>query len=127
MDRPRYRGSAPRSPRLMAAQMRKHEARRSPSEKIAAFTPRPTRAELYAMGESLRNTCPRSSHGVWKVPHDRPDPVRLIKDADQGRIPELVLLRHGRMLQTPFTFYRGGGLNMTPDFSDTPVTGALFY
>ncbi len=104
-------------------EVRKHETRRSPGKTIPAFTPRPTRAEFYAMGEAMRNECPRSSHGVWKEPHDRPDPVRLIEDADEGRIPELVPLRHGRMLQSPFTFYRGAALNMAADLAAMPTTG----
>ena len=74
------------------------------------------------MGKALRDTCPRSSHAEWKPPRDRPDPVRLIKHADQGRIPELVPLRHGRMLQSPFTFYRGAALNMAVDLASTPTS-----
>ena len=99
------------------------QADRTARRNIPAFTPRPTRAERYAMGESLRKKCPRSSHGEWKPSKDRPDPVHLIEESDKGRIPELVPLRHGRMLETPFTFYRGAALNMAVDLATMPTTG----
>jgi uncharacterized protein (DUF2252 family) len=64
-------------------------------------------------------------HAEWKPPYDRPDPVQLIEQADQGRIPELVPIRHGRMLQSPFTFYRGAALNMAADLAFMPTTGII--
>ncbi len=75
------------------------------------------------MGKRLREPCPRSSHATWKAPPGRPDPVRLVLEADKGRIPELLPLRHGRMAQSPFTFYRGAALNMAADLATTPATG----
>src|SRR5262245_51759095 len=80
-------------------------------------------AELYAMGKRLREKVLRSSHAVWKPPHKRPDPVRLLEESNAGRIPELIPIRHGRMVQTPFTFYRGAALNMAADLARTPVSG----
>jgi uncharacterized protein (DUF2252 family) len=80
-------------------------------------------AEQRAMGKRLRTKCPRSSHAVWKVPADRPDPVSLVEASNKGRVPELVPIRHGRMLRSPFTFYRGGALNMAADLANTPMTG----
>ena len=71
----------------------------------------------------LRKKCPRTSHGEWKPSKDRPDPVQLIEESDKGRIPQLVPLRHGRMLQSPFTFYRGAALNMAADLATMPTTG----
>jgi hypothetical protein len=94
-----------------------------PSVKIPAFPARRSRADLAAIGKGLRDKCSRSSHAEWKAPHDRADPVRLIEQADQGRIPDLVPIRHGRMLQSPFTFYRGATLNMAADLASTPTTG----
>jgi hypothetical protein len=88
-----------------------------------AFAPHATRAKLYAAGEHLRKTCPRSSHADWKPSNTRPDPVALIQETDKGRIPQLVPLRHGRMLASPFTFYRGAALNMAADLATTPTTG----
>jgi len=93
------------------------------SEQIKAFTPRLSRAERQAKGKSLRDTCPRSSHANWKPAPDRPDPISLLLEANKGRMPELVPLRHGRMVQSPFTFYRGSALPMAADLVATPVTG----
>jgi uncharacterized protein (DUF2252 family) len=90
-----------------------------------ARAPRPSRDELYAQGKAMRDKCPRSSHAAWSAPPDRPDPVRLIEESDQGRLPELIPLRHERMLSSPFAFYRGTALNMAVDLADTPATGFL--
>jgi uncharacterized protein (DUF2252 family) len=87
------------------------------------FTPRPARTELLALGKARRDQCPRSGHAAWQPPGDRPDPVRLIEEGNQGRLPELLPLRHGRMLQSPFTFYRGAALHMAVDLAGTPATG----
>ena len=90
--------------------------------KIPAFEAHRSQSELAAMGKALRDKCPLESHAEWKPPKNRPDPVRLIEESDQGRLPELVPLRHGRMLQTPFTFYRGAALNMAADLASMPTT-----
>ncbi len=79
--------------------------------------------EQYAEGKSLREKYPRKSHGEWKAPDGRPDPVSLMEQSNKGRIPELIPIRHGRMLKTPFTFYRGAALNMAADLAGTPATG----
>jgi len=84
---------------------------------------RPSLAELRALGKALRETCPRSSHAVWKAPANRPDPLRLLEQSNQGRITSLIPIRNGRMVRTPFTFYRGAALNMAADLAGTPVTG----
>lgn len=81
------------------------------------------RSERYEIGRHLRKNCPRSSHAQWKSPDGRPDPVDLIIESNKGRIQKLVPLRHGRMVRTPFTFYRGAALNMASDLSFTPVSG----
>jgi uncharacterized protein (DUF2252 family) len=82
-----------------------------------------SRAELYALGKQLRGACSRQSHAVWKPGHIRPDPVRLVLEAEKGRLPDLLPLRHGRMAASPFTFYRGSALAMAADLASTPVTG----
>src|SRR5580693_2335132 len=109
----------------MAKAARVHEEQIHPSatEKAPSFAPRRSRAEQYAEGKSLRTKCPRASHAEWKPRHGRPDPVSLVENSDTGRIPELIPLRHGRMLQSPFTFYRGAALNMAADLADLPSTG----
>src|SRR5262249_48028639 len=99
------------------------EAPPSANGQIPAFAPRPSRAELIARGESLRRICARRSHAVWKAPPDRPDPVRLVEEGNQGRIPQLLPLRHGRMIQSPFTYYRGAALAMAVDLATPPTTG----
>jgi hypothetical protein len=82
-----------------------------------------SRTELYALGKQLRDACPRESHGRWQAPRTRPDPVNLLLEAEKGRLPDLLPLRHGRMAASPFTFYRGAALTMASDLASTPVTG----
>jgi uncharacterized protein (DUF2252 family) len=82
-----------------------------------------TYAELYAAGKALRDACPRTAHAAWKLPAHRPDPVKLVLEAEKGRRPDLLPLRHGRMVRSPFTFYRGAALTMASDLASTPATG----
>ncbi len=89
----------------------------------AAFPPSLSPDELRAAGKAMREQCPRTSHAEWTPRHDRPDPVRLVLQADKGRLPDLLSLRHGRMVQSPFTFYRGSALAMADDLAGTPSTG----
>jgi uncharacterized protein (DUF2252 family) len=88
-----------------------------------AFPTRPSRADLYKHGEELQSKCPRSSHAAWKPAKDRIDPLSLVKESDRGRLPELVPIRHGRMMKSPFAFYRGAALNMAADLATTPASG----
>src|SRR6185437_15905970 len=88
-----------------------------------SVAPRATEAELRARGKKLREKYPRSSHATWKAPPDRREAVDLIEEANAGRLPELVPIRHGRMMQSAFTFYRGIALNMAADLAVTPTTG----
>jgi uncharacterized protein (DUF2252 family) len=83
----------------------------------------PTWAERYQQGKELRNKIPRQDHAVWKPPADRPDPVALLEESSQGRIPQLIPIRYGRMMQSPFIFYRGAALNMASDLAHTPTSG----
>ena len=77
--------------------------------------------ERVARGKAARTAAPRSSHGRWAPERDRPDPVALLEEQAKTRIPELVPIRHGRMLVSPFTFFRGGALIMAADLAPTPV------
>jgi len=79
--------------------------------------------ERYAAGKALRETCPRDAHATWKPAADRPDPVKLVLDSEKGRLPDLLPLRHGRMVRSAFTFYRGSALAMAYDLSSTPTSG----
>jgi uncharacterized protein (DUF2252 family) len=81
------------------------------------------RNERYEMGKQLRKTCPRSSHAKWEAPVKRRDPLALLLVSEEGRIPDLLPLRHGRMSRSPFTFYRGSAFNMAADLASTPVSG----
>lgn len=90
---------------------------------IPAFAHRPSRAALIAQGEELRRKCQRRSHAVWHAPANRPDPVQMVEEGNQGRIPQLLPLRHGRMIQSPFTYYRGSALAMAVDLANLPTTG----
>src|SRR3954468_13542885 len=87
------------------------------------FAPRPSRADLNSQGEALRKKCQRRSHGVWQAPPNRPDPVQLVEEGNRGRIPQLIPIRHGRMIQSPFTYYRGAALAMAVDLANLPTTG----
>jgi len=76
-----------------------------------------------AWGKSLRQSVPRSSQGAWAQPEDRPDPVDVITSQNALRLEWLVPIRHWRMAQSPFAFYRGGAKLMALDLSTTPSTG----
>jgi uncharacterized protein (DUF2252 family) len=76
-----------------------------------------------ASGRAARRTLPRSSHGEWNPPPDRPDPVVLLEEQAETRAPELVPIRYGRMLVSPFTYYRGAALPMAADLAGTPHSG----
>jgi hypothetical protein len=94
-----------------------------PGDKTPPFAAHHSRNELYAAGKALRDKCPRTSHAGWEAPHDRRDPVDLVLEAEKGRMPELLPLRHGRMVRSAFTFYRGSALTMASDLSSTPSAG----
>jgi uncharacterized protein (DUF2252 family) len=79
--------------------------------------------ERYAAGKALRGPCPRDAHAVWKAQAKRPDPVALVLKAEKGRMADLLPLRHGRMVRSAFTFYRGAALTMATDLASTPSTG----
>ena len=82
-----------------------------------------SQAERRAEGKALRDALPRSEHSGWKPPKDRPDPVEVVLAQNADRVPPLVPIRHGRMLQSPFAFYRGTAAIMAADLAHTPVSG----
>ena len=83
----------------------------------------PSVEERRAQGKEARDRMPRSSHSGWTPATDRPDPVGLLQEQNRAREPDLVPVRHGRMLVSPFTFYRGGAKIMAADLAGTPVAG----
>ena len=82
-----------------------------------------TPAERAARGKEARAAVPRDSHAVFDPGPDRPDPIGLLEEQAKARVPELVPIRRGRMMVSPFTFYRGAALPMASDLSHTPVSG----
>jgi uncharacterized protein (DUF2252 family) len=79
--------------------------------------------ERQAKGKQASEQTPPSSHSGWHPAADRPDPVALLEEQDLTREQDLVPVRHGRMMVSPFTFYRGGAKIMAADLKDTPVAG----
>src|SRR4051812_46185578 len=82
-----------------------------------------TDKERVRRGQAARKVAPRSTHGQWQPAADRPDPVALLEEQAVSRVPELVPIRYGRMLVSPFTFYRGAALIMASDLAGTPRSG----
>jgi uncharacterized protein (DUF2252 family) len=79
--------------------------------------------ERLAVGKALRDPVPRQRHGVWKRDKAKVDPLAILRASDKGRLERLVPIRYGRMLQSPFTFYRGAAAVMAADLAKTPATG----
>ncbi len=79
--------------------------------------------ERRADGKALRESVPRDAHGHWKAPKDRRDPVDLLNESNVGRVPDLIPIRFGRMMASPFAFYRGSACVMAADLATTPVSG----
>jgi uncharacterized protein (DUF2252 family) len=82
-----------------------------------------TPAERAAAGKAAREWASRSRHGDWAPAADRPDPVQVLELQAADRVSELVPLRYGRMLASPFTFYRGAAAIMAADLAATPSSG----
>ena len=76
-----------------------------------------TLAERYSHGKALRERVPRSRHAGWKPPSRRRDPIDILDRIERRAHPELLPIRYGRMLQSPFTFYRGAAAIMAADLA----------
>jgi uncharacterized protein (DUF2252 family) len=83
----------------------------------------PSPAQRAAQGKAARSHVPRSAHAAYEPEPKRADPVALLESQDATRIPELVPIRYGRMLASPFAFYRGAAKIMASDLAPTPRTG----
>src|SRR4051794_13943274 len=79
--------------------------------------------ERRARGKAARERVRPSGHAGWNPVSDRADPVALLESQDATREPDLVPVRHGRMMTSPFTFYRGAAKIMAADLKDTPTAG----
>jgi uncharacterized protein (DUF2252 family) len=82
-----------------------------------------TPAERAARGKAARAQAPLESHAVFDPPPDRPDPIALLEEQAKSRVTDLVPVRYGRMLVSPFSYYRGAALPMASDLAATPVSG----
>jgi uncharacterized protein (DUF2252 family) len=93
------------------------------AERPVSLVPHLSDAESKANGKEARVKCPRDIHATFEPAADRPDPVSLLEEQATSRVPELVPIRYGRMLVSPFTFFRGAALIMASDLSTTPRSG----
>lgn len=81
------------------------------------------RSERLVQGKRLRDQLPRTVHGAWAPSLDRRDAVDILEASNQGRLSELIPIRYGRMLRSPFTFFRGSAALMAYDLASLPHTG----
>lgn len=86
-------------------------------------TPGSSRKELQALGRQCRSIATRASQGTWSPTAARPNPLQILRRTNRGRLQELVPIRHGRMMASPFAFLRGSPAMMACDLSTTPSTG----
>jgi uncharacterized protein (DUF2252 family) len=91
--------------------------------KAGREVPHLSTAERVARGKAARAEVPRASHAAFEPSPNRPDPLELLERQAATRVPELVPIRYGRMLVSPFTFYRGAALIMAHDLAGTPRSG----
>jgi uncharacterized protein (DUF2252 family) len=80
-------------------------------------------AERAARGKAARKQARRSAHGCWEPSATRADPVELLERQAETRVPELIPIRHGRMLLSPLSYFRGAALAMASDLAKTPISG----
>ena len=93
------------------------------AESNRSRVPHLTAAERAARGKAARSEAPRRAHGDWEPAPARPDPVAVLEEQARARVPELVPIRYGRMLASPFAFFRGAAAIMAADLADGPRTG----
>ncbi|HEY1279608.1 MAG TPA: DUF2252 family protein, partial [Acidimicrobiales bacterium] len=80
-------------------------------------------ADREAKGRAARAAVPRSSHATWAPAPDRADPISVLEAQETTRVPELLPLRHARMVASPFAFFRGAAAVMATDLATTPTSG----
>ena len=93
----------------------------TPEPPAASLTTTPEEPRL--QGKMLREQTPRSCHAAWEPPANRRDPIELLIESSADRVPRLLPIRYGRMLQSPFSFYRGAASIMAADIANSPTTG----
>jgi uncharacterized protein (DUF2252 family) len=99
------------------------EGAAAPLEPIPVEPPLPMPKERMELGKSRRSQAPRSLHAPWKPSAHRADPLELLEQSNRTRLQELVPIRYGRMLASPFAFLRGSPIVMAHDLAATPVSG----
>jgi uncharacterized protein (DUF2252 family) len=97
--------------------------RTAPRYQLDSALGRLTPAERAVRGKAARAEVPLESHAVFDPPPNRPDPISLLEEQAKTRLPDLVPVRYGRMMVSPFTYYRGAALPMAADLATTPVSG----
>ena len=107
----------------MPAQTAETPARAAGRYQLDTEVGRLTPAERAARGKAARAQVPRDTHAAFDPPPDRPDPIGLLEEQARSRVPELVPVRWGRMMVSPFSYYRGAALPMASDLATTPVSG----
>jgi uncharacterized protein (DUF2252 family) len=104
---------------------KKHTHKDSDPIKIAepVTVDRRSRTDRKDEGKAMRLPVPLASHAEWHAPANRRDPIDLLIESSIGRVPELLPIRYGRMMQSPFAFYRGAAAIMAADLAGLPSTG----
>ncbi|MGW3148261.1 DUF2252 domain-containing protein [Streptomyces sp. NPDC001177] len=95
----------------------------TPAHPADSSTRHRTPQERAALGKAARTSVPRSGHAEFAPGEKRPDPVDVIEAQSATRVPELVPIRYGRMIESPFRFYRGAAAIMAGDLAGTPRSG----
>ena len=95
------------------------------AERPESLVPHRSEADCRAAGKEARAKTPRELNATFEPAADRPDPVSLLEEQSKSRVQELVPIRYGRMLVSPFTFFRGAALIMASDLSTTPCSGLI--
>jgi uncharacterized protein (DUF2252 family) len=90
---------------------------------MSHHVPHASVAERRALGKQARERAALEAHAEWQPPADRVDPISLLEAQDRSRDADLVPVRHGRMMVSPFTFYRGSAAIMAADLASTPTAG----
>jgi hypothetical protein len=106
---------------------KKHAAKDSAPIKISEpiSVDRRSRTDRKDEGKAMRLAVPLDSHAEWQVPANRRDPIDLLIESGADRVQELLPIRYGRMMQSPFAFYRGAAAIMAADLAGLPSTGIL--
>ncbi len=108
---------------MTSVTMAEAPTRRLPRYQLDTGLAHMTPADRAARGKDARTQVPRESHAAFSPAPDRPDPIGLLEEQAASRVPDLVPIRWGRMMVSPFTYYRGAALPMASDLATTPVSG----